>query len=495
MKIKNILTFLAAVGFTGMVSSCNEDILDITPLTNNTANDFYKTEDQVNQGVLAIYNSFLPVPVSSNWYLSEVRSDNTHEIEGGAQRDYKEVGTFTASSQTAAFQTAWTQLYSVVYRSNVVLSKVEGFEFPRVSQFKAEARFFRALAYFDLVRYWGDVPLVEKVLTIAEGKNALRTPADDVYKLIVDDLVYASENLPLTYAAVDKGRATKFAAKAVLGRVYLTMAGYPLKQADKLALAKKQLEDVMAVGATYYPTPALYRDLFTVAGENKYHVFEIQYISGGKGLGSSLPSEMAFQFPSQWSSFTGGFEGEVEPALLASYPANDARKPATLDSGYVDTKTGATSGRVQFTKFLEKGDATVTTRNDYARNFPIVRYADVLLMYAEILNEEAGTPPAQAVTLLNQVRANAKVAPIAAPATKEAMRLALEKERRLEFAGEGLRWFDLVRTERAIPVMNEFIKSHDIPLANGVTKRDLLFPIPLGEMLINPGFWKQNEGY
>ena len=494
MKIKNILTFLAAVGFTGMVSSCSEDILDITPLTNNTANDFYKTEDQVNQGVLAIYNSWLPVPVSSNWYLSEVRSDNTHEIEGGAQRDYKEVGTFTASSQTAAFQTAWTQLYSVVYRSNVVLSKVEGFEFARVAQFKAEARFFRALAYFDLVRYWGDVPLVEKVLTIVEGKNAVRNPAADVYKLIVDDLIYASENLPVTYAATDKGRATRFAAKAVLGRVYLTMAGYPLKQTDKLALAKKQFEDVIAVGATYYPTPALYRDLFTVAGENKYHVFEVQYISGGKGLGSSLPSEMAFQFPSQWSSFTGGFEGEVEPALLALYSATDARKLATLDSGYVDTKTGATSGRVQFTKFLEKGDATVTTRSDYGRNFPIVRYADVLLMYAEVLNEESGTPPVQAVALLNQIRANAKVAPVA-PATKEAMRLALEKERRLEFAGEGLRWFDLVRTERAIPVMNEFILSHDIPLANGVTKRDLLFPIPLGEMLINPGFWKQNEGY
>lgn len=131
------------------------------------------------------------------------------------------------------------------------------------------------------------------------------------------------------------------------------------------------------------------------------------------------------------------------------------------------TKTGATSGRVQFTKFLEKGDTAVTTRSDYGRNFPIIRYADVLLMY-EILNEQAGAPPVEAQQLLNQVRANAKVAPVT-PATKEAIRLALENERRWEFAGEGLRLFDLVRTERAIPVMNEFIKSHDIPLANGIT--------------------------
>jgi hypothetical protein len=203
---------------------------------------------------------------------------------------------------------------------------------------------------------------------------------------------------------------------------------------------------------------------------------------------------MAFQFPSQWSPFTGGFEGEVEPALLASYSSGDARKLATLDSGYVDTKTGATSGRVQFTKFLEKGDATVTSRNDYQRNFPIVRYADVLLMYAEILNEEAGTPPAEAIQILNKVRSDAKVTPVT-PATKAEMRLALENERRWEFAGEGLRWFDMVRTERAIPLMTEFFRSHDIPMANGVTNRDLLFPIPLNEMLINPGFWKQNEGY
>ena len=493
MKITKIFPYLLTLGLSATLSSCSESILDITPLTNNTANDFYKTEDQVNQGVLAVYNSWLPIPASSNWYLSEVRSDNTHEIEGGAQRDYKEVGNFTASSQTAAFQTAWSQLYSVVYRSNVVLSKVEGFEFARVNQFKAEARLFRAMAYFDLVRYWGDVPLVDKVLSIEEGKNALRTPATDIYKLIVDDLTFAAENLPESYVAAQKGRATKYAAKALLGRVYLTMAGYPLKQTDKLALAKAQLAEVMKA-SSLFPVPAVYRDLFTVASKNKHHIFEVQYLSGGKGLGSSLPSEMAFQFPSQWSPFTGGFEGQVEPALLASYASTDARKLATLDSGYVDTKTGATSGRVQFTKFLEKGDATVTSRNDYQRNFPIVRYADVLLMYAEILNEEAGTPPAEAIQILNKVRADAKVAPVT-PATKAAMKLALENERRWEFAGEGLRWFDLVRTERAIPAMTEFFRSHDIPMANGVTNRDLLFPIPLNEMLINPGFWKQNDGY
>jgi len=495
MNIKHIISCMTLAAFGLSAISCNHDILEITPLTNNTANDFYANEYQVNQGVVAIYSAYLPVPVSSHWYLSEVRSDNTHEIEGGAQRDYKEVGTFTASSQTAAFQTAWTQLYSVIYRSNILLEKIKGFEFQRVPQFQAEARFFRAMAYFDLVRYWGDVPLIQRVITIDEGKTTPRTAATEIYAAILEDLKYAAENLPESYAAAEKGRATKYAAKALLGRVYLTMAGYPLKQADKLALAKKELADVMAVESRFYPTPAVYRDLFTVAGENKYHVFEVQYISGGKGLGSSLPSEMAFQFPSQWSAFTGGFEGEVEPTLLRSYGVTDVRKKATLDSGYTDTKTGATSGRVQFTKFLEKGDASVTNRSDYPTNFPIIRYNDVLLMYAEILNEEAGTPPAQAIEILNRVRAAAKV-PAITPATKADFKLAMERERRWEFAGEGLRWFDLVRTERAIPVMTEFITSNVIQLPGGsLSNRDLLFPIPQNEMLINPGFWKQNEGY
>jgi starch-binding outer membrane protein, SusD/RagB family len=485
--------------FTGLcisLASCKEDLIQITPLTNNTANDFYVDEYQLNQATLAIYNAYAIVPVSSNWYLSEVRSDNTRELNGGgAQRDWADIGLFQVSSQTGAIQSAWTNLYSVIYRSNILLEKSTKLNTPLVAQMQAEARYFRALAYFDLVRFWGDVPLVTKTLSIIDAKNTARNTREEIYKQIVDDLVIATNSLPETFAATDKGRATKYAAKAFLGRVYLTMSGYPLKQSDKLALAKKELGDVIAQEAKYFAFPATYKDLFTVAGKNKSNPFEVQYLSGGTGLGSQVPAVQAFQYPSQWSAFqpTDGFDGEVDPLLLAAYARTDVRKVATLDSGYTDTKTNAKSGRVQFTKFLEKGSTLPQNNRDYPTNFPVVRYADVLLMYAEILNEQNG-PTGEATTILNRIRTFAK-APTLAPKTQAEFRLAMEQERRFEFAAEGLRWHDLVRTGRAIEVMNAFAQTYSIKLAKPINENDLIFPLPLNEMNINPGFWKQNAGY
>ncbi len=477
-----------------LMTSCKESILNITPATKNAAEDFYKDENQLNQAVIAGYNSLLTMP-TGNWYLSEIRSDNGLELPSNAQRDWTDLGYFNATSQTGVLQSTWSQRYTTIYRSNILLEKIEPFTFTRVNQFKGEARFLRALAYFDLVRYWGDVPLVTKVLDFTEAKQVPRSATTDVYVTIVDDLKYAVDNLPETYVVADKGRATKWAAKALLGRVYLTMYGYPLKQADKLALAKVQLGDVIAQETKYFAAsvPALFADMFKAANDNKYHVFEVQYISGGFGLGNTAAFDMAFQYPSQWSAFQpAGYDGSPSPQLVAGWLNTDKRKYATLDTGYVDAKTAVKSLRVQYTKFLEKGSTVPVNINDQPNNFPLIRYEDVLLMYAEILNEEVGTPPAQAVTILNRIRTRAGM-PSITPATQAAFRLAMEQERQWEFCGEGLRWHDLVRTERALPVITKYLS--DNVVNRTIDAHDLIYPIPLKEMLINPGFWKQNPGY
>jgi len=497
MKLSIKRTCAVLLGLSALAAtSCKEDILNITPLANNTANDFYQDENQVNQGVMAIYNATLSLPQSSNTNMSEVRSDNILVAALNVQRDYNDISNFLVTSQLGQIQTTWTDLYGIVYRSNILLEKIQPFQFARVPQFQGEARFLRALAYFNLVRYFGAVPLTDKVVSIAEAKVIPRTPVADVYSFIVEDLKYAAENLPVTYAADNKGRATKWAAKALLGRVYLTMYGYPLKQADKLALAKKELGDVMAQEGVAGAVAANYADIFKTVNDNKYSVFEIQYISGGAGLGSTVPWDQAFQFPSQWAAYQpSGLDAQVAPDLLgAGWPNMDTRKAATLDSGYVDTKTNFKSGRIQFTKFLEKGTTAPANNRDYPNNFPIIRFEDVLLMYAEVLNEEASTPPAQAIAILNRIRTRAGV-PDVQPATKEEFRLAMERERRWEFAAEGLRWHDLVRTERAIPVMNKFATDNAIKLSRPINETDLIFPIPLNELRINPGFWQQNTGY
>ncbi|MDZ7876169.1 MAG: RagB/SusD family nutrient uptake outer membrane protein [Saprospiraceae bacterium] len=481
----------------GLMTSCKESIIDITPATKNAAEDFYKSESQFNQAVIAGYNSLLTMP-SGNWNLSEVRSDNGLELLSNAQRDVNDVGYFIISSQTGVLQTVWSQRYVTVYRSNILLDKIEGFSFARVNQFKAEGRFLRALAYFDLVRYFGDVPMALKVLSFDEAKFTPRTPVATVYDAIVDDLKFAADNLPEIYtAAGDKGRATKWAAKALLGRVYLTMAGFPLKQADKLALAKTQLADVIAQQTKYFAAsvPAAFRDMFKAVNDNKYHVFEVQYVSGGLRLGNYAAFDMAFQYPSQWSAFQpSGYDGSPSPLLVKGWSNTDKRKYATLDTGYTDTKTGAKSNRVQYTKFLEKGSTIPVDRYDHPNNYPLIRYEDVLLMYAEILNEEVSTPPAQAVTILNRIRTRAGM-PNITPATKADFRLAMEQERQWEFCGEGLRWHDLVRTERALPVMNKYMIDNNVNKQRPITADELIYPIPQKEMLINPGFWKQNPGY
>jgi starch-binding outer membrane protein, SusD/RagB family len=479
-----------------LMTSCKEDILNITPSTKNAAEDFYKDENQLNQAVIAGYNSLLTMP-TGNWYLSEIRSDNGLELPSNAQRDWTDLGYFNATSQTGVLQSTWSQRYTTIYRSNILLEKIEGFAFTRVNQFKAEARFLRALAYFDLVRYFGDVPLVLKTIDFAEAKLVPRTATTEVYTTILDDLKFAVDNLPETYVAADKGRATKWAAKSLLGRVYLTLSGFPLKQADKLALAKVQLGDVIAQESKYFAAsvPAVYGDMFKAANDNKYSVFEVQYINGGLGLGNNAPFDMAFQYPSQWSPFQpGGYDGSPSPQLVAGWLNTDKRKYATLDTGYTDTKTLAKSSRIQYTKFLEKGATTLVPvdKYDYAVNFPLIRYEDVLMMYAEILNEEVGTPPTQAVTILNRIRTRAGM-PSLTPATQAAFRLAMEQERQWEFCGEGLRWHDLVRTERALPVMAKYLLDNNV--TRTIDAHDLIYPIPLKEMLINPGFWKQNPGY
>jgi hypothetical protein len=510
MKAFKHFACAAALSVAGLLATgCKEDILYIPPTANNTVDEFYTSETQVNQGVISIYNGCLSFPENSYWFLAEFRSDNVAADVATVQRDYSDVSNFNTTSQTQQLQTTWSDLYEVVYRANVLQERIQPFSFARVPQFKGEARFLRALAYFDLVRFFGAVPIVNKTLTIDESKLIPRAPVADVYQFIVDDLKFAADNLPATYGTVDKGRATKWAAKALLAKVYLTMYGYPLRQASALPLAKQQLIDVYAAaGPNTFSVATNFADLFKAANDNKYAVFEIQFQSGGTGLGNPIPWQQGQVFPTNWSPFTAfAADFTLPPALFgANWPKADRRKAATIDSVVRNAAGNIVAGRPQFTKFLEKGAAGVQNRTDYANNFPIIRFEDVVLMYAEVLTEETGgTPPPLALSLVNQIRTRSGLTPFTATspeaASQNAFRAAILKERRYEFIAEGQRWHDLVRTGNAISVMTAFKRATTGTTATGganfrqLDDHDLIFPIPLLELRINPGFWQQNPGY
>jgi len=504
MKAFKRIVCAATLGLGSLLAtSCSEKELYIPPVANNTADEFYKDESQVNQGVIAIYNGCLSFPQSSNWNMSEFRSDNINAQVQTVQRDFSDISNFTATSQLSQLQTTWTDLFEVVYRSNILLDKIQPFTFARVNQFKGEARFLRAYAYFDLVRYWGAVPIADKVLGIDESKRVPRSPVADVYRFIVDDLKFAADNLPAAYGSTDKGRATKWAAKAMLARVYLTMYGFPLRDASALPLAKQQLMDVYAAaGPNTFSMAANFADLFKTVNDNKYAVFEIQYASGGVGLGSTIPWDQGSVFPAWWSPFPPS-QTDITPSpdfLGRNWSIRDLRRRATLDTVYVNPTTGAiTVTRAQFTKFLEKGTTAPQNNRDYSNNFPIIRFEDVMLMYAEVLTEESGSVPPLALTLVNQIRTRSGVAAYTASspetASKAAFLAAILKERKYEFAAEGLRWFDLVRTGNAISVMTAYKRQTIGSSFRQLDDHDLLFPIPLLELRINPGFWQQNPGY
>ncbi|MBC8083819.1 MAG: RagB/SusD family nutrient uptake outer membrane protein [Hymenobacter sp.] len=503
MKALKLLVCSAALGLGGLLTaSCSEDILNIPPVANNTVEAFYKDEAQVNQAVVGIYNGCLSLPQTSSWNMSEFRSDNIQTYVQTVARDFSDISNFTATSQTVQLQTTWSDLFEIVYRANILQQKIEPFTFARVNQFKGEARFLRALAYFDLVRYWGPVPVADKAYGIEEAKNLPRAPIADVYSFIVEDLKFAVDNLPATYVAIDKGRATKWAAKALLGKVYLTMYGYPLRDAAALPLAKQQLAEVYAAASpTTFSVAPVFGDLFKVANDNKYAVFEIQYISGGTGLGSTVPWDQGNNFPTFWAPFNAsGVDILPAPAFFgANWPKIDRRKAATIDSVIRNPTTGVFSGRPQFTKFLEKGTKDPQNNRDYPNNFPILRFEDVVLLYAEVLNEESSSVPTLAITLINQIRTRSGLAAYTAssPATasKEAFRAAILKERKYEFAVEGQRWFDLVRSGTALATLQQFKIDTAVPIGRQLDEHDLLFPIPLLELRINPGFWEQNPGY
>lgn len=502
MKLLKTLTYAAALGLGALAATgCKESILNVVPPANNTADTFYQDESDLNQAVIAIYNGTLSWPQSSYWNLSEFRGDNIATTIQTVQRDFSDISNYTASSQLGQLQATWTDLFEVVYRANIMQEKIQPFTFARVNQFRGEARFLRALAYFDLVRYWGPVPIADRVYGIQDSKNIPRAPIAEVYKFIVDDLKFALDNLPTAYSTADKGRATRWAAKALLGKVYLTMYGYPLRDASALPLAKQQLADVYAAeSATTFAMAPNFADLFKTSNDNKYAIFEIQYISGGTGLGSTVAWDQGNNFPTFWSPFQAS-QTDILPSpnlFGAGWPKVDKRKAATLDSVIRNPTTGAlVAGRPQFTKFLEKGTTAPVNNRDYPNNFPILRFEDVMLLYAEALNEEVGpgaNAPALALTITNRIRVRSGLAPLGT-LTKEEFRAAVLRERRWEFVVEGQRWHDLVRTGNAIAVMNQYKKDTAVPLSKPIDEHDLLFPIPLLELRINPGFWQQNPGY
>ena len=321
-----------------------------------------------------------------------------------------------------------------------------------------------------MVRIWGAVPLVTKeVTTPFEEFDHGRDDTGIVYKQIIADLTHAAKVLPLFQSGTNIGRATQGAANTLLGKVYLTEHNY--------AAAVAVLQTV--VNSNAYKLLPNYADIFKIANKNNEEsIFEVQF-NDATGQGSEYANFFAVD-----ASSIGGI-GQVlgydipTKAFSDSFATNDLRLNATL---------GKVKKKYYCNKFMDPAPLSDLNGNN---NFMVLRYADVLLMLAEAQNEMAYTADGDAFNNINQVRKRAGLGKLTTLTTpdQQAFRLAMEQERKYELAFENHRWFDLVRTGRAIEVMNA------APTENGVInidKKNLLFYIPQSQIDVKPGLITQN---
>jgi hypothetical protein len=467
------------------------------PISNQSETGFYKTENDIIQAVNGVYNKLLTFPDINNIYLSECRSNNYYVDRQDAARDYFSISAFELTPALGTLQAAWTNDYELIERANQVLDKIDNITFRDTTQrnrLKGECKFLRALSYFELVKVFGAVPLIERTLSSQEALTYGRVGVDTIYNFIVRELTTAATLLPNGYTGVDKGRATRLAALGLLGKAYLFMAGYPLRQTENYAKAVtvfKQVLDAenLADGWKFAPT---YAEIFKTANDNKFHLFEVQYLSGGKGLGNPVPGEvipldMDPKITPYGSYYMQGFPSDD---LINSFETGDKRKFVILDTVYRN-RTGVMTKRNYFKKYLDSTAASaILNSSDWGINFPLLRAEDVMLMYAEAVNETAG-PSAEAIAIVNRIRTRAGLTTIEAT-DQTSFRLILERERRHELAWEGLSWGDLVRTGRCLTVMNPWLQQN---YQLTMDANQYIYPIPQSEMQIKPGLYYQNLGY
>lgn len=446
-------------------TACQKDFLDLKPQSQPNAANFYKTASDFGNAVNGAYDALQsPNQYGSNFNtLLEARGDNVFDNDPSSNAGLRyNIDRFIEPTTNTLLRDTWGSLYDGINRANLILDNIDGVTFDATlkNRYKGEAQFIRALSYFNLVRMWGKVPLVLKATTTTEARAYVRNEVSEVYAAIEKDLSDAATNLPASYTGADVGRATANAAKGLLGKVYVTQKKYPQ--------AVAVLKDLVG-GTTNRLLPNV-ADVFAVANKNNAEIlFAVKFKKGGL-LGEGH---------GQWYGTSIG--DNIESSLRAAYPAGDARLALTQQ-----VSVPSTINKVP-RKYYDELSAT----NDVGNDFPVLRFADVLLLYAEALNEVGYQADGEAFRVLNLVRsrAGAPVYTASQLATQEGFRNAVIAERRLELALEGDRWFDLVRTGRAV----DALKATNIT----VPANRLVYPIPQSEIEVynNPTSFPQNPGY
>jgi len=484
-KIKYlVLSLLLALG----IFSCKK-FLTVDPPYTQDAENYFKTPEDYDRALVGAYD-LLQTSFMSLW-IGEIASDNA--IAGGESANdsqgLHQIDEMTHGGVNNDLRSVFRWNYVGISRANYILENKDNIDFPGKAHIIAEAKFLRAYYYFELVKFFGDVPLViDKRLGIEDVRKIDRAPKADVYAQIEKDLTEAAA--VLNPVAAQKGRATKGAALALLGKAYLYQS--------KWSEADQAFDEVINSGL--YSLHPNYSELFDVAHENNAEtVFDVQYtgLEGGSyGCLVCLEGNAApgFQGIRQYNGPVYGDGNSYNlptQDLYDFFPAGDPRRGVTILD--IDAFIALQPNPSSITYAIGAGGHTGYYNNKYIKrqgeiglpdndltspvNYRVIRYADVLLMSAEANYHLGNTAIAQ--TYVNQIRSRAAIPGVSVNSLDK-----IYNERRFELSGEGHRFFDLVRTGKAASTIPGFIAGkHEV------------FPIPQVEIDLAGGRWPQNPGY
>ena len=474
-----------SIAMVASLFSCS-DQLDLVPLSTVTEPTFWKTPDDALSAINGTYRVLQNSNLYGGFFMhSDALTDNAYSHY--TFYNYLEISTGSGfDSNSPLPSNLWNINYQGIVRANRVIKEVPNITMDETlkNRIIAESRFLRALFYFNLTTLYGDVPLILNIQTISESLVPRNTKSEVVAQ-ILDDLTFASNNLPTSYSGANIGRATKGAALALKCRVHLFNKQYPETIAAANAVSALGYDLVSAADFPRIFSPAL-------ENNNKESIFEVQFL----GKTGATPVVLGSNFNSTSGAMTQFGPAPYAPLkeLFDIYTTGDIRLGATIIKP-TDVFGGQTyTGNLSQTKYSYKKyvipDATITTDGD--ANYIVLRYAEVLLSLAEAENELNG--PTGAYAPMKKIRNRAGLTDLTAGLTKDNMRAAIKLERRKELAFEGLHYFDLLRygaTDLKEAMDNvTSISGH----SRVFQSRFILWPIPQSQRTINPNL-TQNTGW
>lgn len=508
MKLKSIY-LLPAILIVLIITGCKKSFLDEKVYSNIAATNFWQNADDAQSGLYATYTlslSFGPRDCRNFFVLTDMITDDMDDEYSNTEDERRKLQNFNFSPSNSYINNSWVSLYKTIAQANAVIANV-----PRIATMSAtekgyvvgEARFLRALEYFYLVQLWGDVPLDTIVVETIDQTRMPKAPVKEVYNTIVNDLKYAEANC--ADAPLAAGRATKWSAKSMLAKVCLTLAGpFSNRNAEMLALAEEKLKDV--ISSNKFSLVPKIIDYFDINKKGSSEVIYEHYCLGDVSdrVGSFMHRNFlpgSISAPEITKLSTAGYKAWTpSPDLWSLYRPGDDRLKMYY-GWYIKKQSDGTFKINQLNvpypaKYV---DSNTVARDYKANNLPVIRYSDVLLMYAEVLNElnTAGVG-GDKYYYLNLVRKRAfasdpSSAVIASNLTQQQFRDTLMRERRLEFAQEGQRLFDLKRTGTFISTMtalaekNKALKAASPVPTYTVTYPGGVYPNPTGPKAYSGG--------